>query len=405
MAKPINMPQVGQDLETAVILEWCVKENDVIKKGDIIAVVDSDKASFEVECYESGVVLKLLFEAGDEAKVLEPIAYIGEVGEVYEESGDTSYGSDSGSSAIPEPEVNNETSEHTPGKILTTPVVKRLAKENDIDLSEVKGTGPNRRIVKKDVLKIIEAKSSNSKNDDESKIDTKNLAENKDQVIPFTKMRQTIANRLLESKQKIPHFYLFLDVDVTDMLQWRQKKNSENKKENKISVNDILIAVAAKALRKYPKMNVHIEDTQLTIKQDINIGIAVSVEDGLLVPVLEKADEKSLNEITKMSKEFALSAQKGILKSSALGTFTISNLGMHSIDKFIPIINLPEACILGVGQVTQKLVPLLDSTYGIRNIFTLTLACDHRAIDGALGAQFLNEIKNILEEVGLPEIS
>ncbi len=299
MAKPINMPVVGQDIETAVISEWCVKENDTINKGDIIAVVDSDKASFEVEAFESGTVLKLLYEVGDEAKVLEPIAYIGEAGEEFEEFNSESKKSDSELETVETKEVekNVEQTKSTSGKIFATPVVKRMAKENNIDLGTVVGSGPNGRIVKEDILKIVESGSSENQDDNKSK-----SVSSKDEIVIYSKMRQTIANRLVESKQNIPHFYLFLDVDVTNMLQWRQEKNNSLEKETKISVNDILVMSVSKALVKYPKMNVHVEKTQLTIKSEINIGVAVSVEDGLIVPVIEKADKKSITEISKVSK-------------------------------------------------------------------------------------------------------
>lgn len=393
MAKPINMPQVGQDLETALISEWCIKENDLVEKGDIIAVVESDKASFEVEAFESGAILKLLYNEGDEAEVFKPIAYIGEPGEIINEA--------ENDAALSEPESSSELSdsevpaEKIDKRVLATPVVKRIAKEHNIDISSVTGSGPNGRILKEDILKIAEGDLTDSpKNGKKASI-----SKDGDQRIEFSKMRQKIANRLVESKQQIPHFYLFVDVDVTELFLWRQENNKAGENENKISVNDILLMSVAKTLRKFPGMNAHVSQTHLTLKSEINIGIAVSVEDGLIVPALEKADEKDIETICKESREIVESAQKGMLKSNAPTTFTISNLGMYSVNKFLPIINPPEAAILGIGKAEKKVVPMASNSIGVRDMLTLTLACDHRAVDGALASQFLEELKNYLEEV------
>ncbi|MCF6361594.1 MAG: 2-oxo acid dehydrogenase subunit E2, partial [Cyclobacteriaceae bacterium] len=296
MAKPINMPQVGQDLKTAIISEWCIKENDAVEKGDIIAVVESDKASFEVEAFESGTIIKLLFEEGDEAEVFKPIAYYGDPGETIDEAQSIE------SSIITESEPSNNGKETQTEKIskgiLATPVVKRIAKEHNIDILAVTGSGSNGRILKEDILKYAQGDSIDSQGNTRESVGTKNG----DQHIAFSKIRQKIASRLVESKQQIPHFYLFMDVDVTELLLWRQEKNKESKNDNKISVNDILIMSVAKTLRKFPQMNAHVSQTGLTIKSEINLGIAVSLEEGLIVPVLEHADGKEIEAISNESK-------------------------------------------------------------------------------------------------------
>ncbi len=390
------MPQVGQDLETAIISEWCIKENDEIEKGDIIAVVESDKASFEVEAFESGTILKLLFEEGDEAAVFKPIAYYGDPGDMVDEAGnsETSTELQSASSTDTQPEAEVPTEKIGKG-ILATPVVKRIAKEHNIDISSISGSGPNGRILKEDILNL--AKSNQTDSTENAKKSSSST--NGDQRIEYSKMRQKIANRLVESKQQIPHYYLFVDVDITDLLLWRLDKNKITDNGNKISINDILILSVAKTLKKFPQLNAHVSQDHLILKSDINIGIAVSLEDGLIVPVLENADEKEIEKISLESRKIVESARKGKLMSNAQGTFTISNLGMYAINKFIPIINPPEAAILGVGRAEKKVVPMASAGFGVRDVLTLTLSCDHRAVDGALGSQFLEELKNNLEAI------
>ena len=399
MATPVNMPQVGQDIEKAIITEWCVEENDTVKKGDIIAVVDSDKASFEVEAFESGTILKLLYEEGESAKVFEPIAYIGAPGEIIKDIDSLATDHSLGQSGKPtESLVQSEKTDNFQNiKILATPAVKRVARENNINLSTIKGSAPKGRILKEDILKEVnrlnEPQLSNPVVD--------NLNDSIEKVpgrVSFSKMRQKIADRLVESKQQVPHFYLFMDIDVTDVLDWRKKKNETVDSDLKVSINDILILSVARALRKYPQMNIHVSQTYISQQKDINIGIAVSLEDGLIVPVVEKADKKGIEEISKESKELVRTARNGLMKPSTPGTFTISNLGMYSVDKFIPIINAPEGAILGVGKPVKKVIPLDSGSTEVRDMLTLTLASDHRAIDGALAAQFLEEIKRILEK-------
>ena len=415
MAKAINMPQVGQDLETAIITEWCVEENDKVNKGDIIAVVDSDKASFEVEAFESGTILKLLYKEGESATVFKPIAYIGEPGESVEDLLMMTPASEIEKQDVSEDETTSpeENLITRPGKILATPAVKRVARENQIDLKTILGSGPEGRIMKEDVFKEIERLKGQGKGETEEKDSEKLTRKEKvmpqeqitteegDKLIEFTRMRNAIARQLVASKQEIPHFYLFLDADVTDILQWRVEKNRDMEENLKISINDLLIYHVARNLKKFPEMNVHVSNSHLVIKQDINIGIAVSVEDGLIVPVLENADKKDLKAIHAESRDIIESARNGRLSVTAQSTFTISNLGMYSIEKFIPIINPPEGAILGVGKAIKKVVPGENHTTEVRDILALSLACDHRAIDGAIASRFLEALKAALEEAVL----
>ncbi len=392
MAKPIIMPQVGQDIETGVIVEWCVKENDEIKKGDVVAIVESDKATFEVEAYESGTLLKILYKAGDDAKVLEPIAYIGQPGEKIEQEPQISTTAPPAGPTAEQKSENKIPQTAKPGASVS-PSAKRIARERQIDLAEIKGTGPGGRITKQDVL----AAAGAAIEEQPCASETANLAAG-DEEIPFSKMRKRIAQRLTHSKQTIPHFYLFLDVDMTAACRWRADYNK--KAQVKITFNDMIVKAAALALTKFRQLNAHMAEDKLILRKDINIGTAVAVDDGLIVPVVPNADQNDIEQISRISAENAEGAKKGLLKAQALGTFTVSNLGMYSINGFLPIINPPECAILGVGNIKKSAVVLEDGSIGAGDIMTLALASDHRTVDGTVAAQFLNTIKDNLENFG-----
>lgn len=401
MAKPIIMPQVGQDIDTAIISEWRIKENDRVKKGDIIAIVDSDKASFEVEAFESGTVLKILYEEGDEAKVFEPIAYIGEPGERLKEAKiDDKRTVETDNSQENQKDIELKVIRKS--KVFASPVARRIAKKYKIDLSKILGSGPGGRIIKRDVIAVIpNGREEEAVVREKEPVETPELTSisKKDLEIPFPKIRQKIADRLVQSKQTIPHFYLFRDIDMTAALAWRSAYNQTA--QTKVTVNDIIMKAVASALSKFPKMNAHVANNKLILRNNINIGVAVSVDNGLLVPVIANADQKDIQEISRISRKNAEGAKKGILKVQSSGTFTISNLGMYAINGFLPIINPPECAILGVGSIEKRVVPFENNCIGIRDMITLSLVCDHRAVDGTYAAQFLNTVKNQLENFTL----
>lgn len=429
MTTAINMPQVGQDIEFAKIIEWHVSEGDEVKEGDILATVESDKASFEVEIPEAGTVLQLLFKEGDEATVLKPIAYIGQKDEIFLDEKEK----------IPSPVGKNETKDKNssvneddskPKGLFSSPSARRIAKERNVDLSGIKGSGPNIRIVKKDVEAYIELKKSEKKISPVAKIITEeagiildsiqgtglggrvmkkdvvsSISPIKsailkeipgDQVVLFLKARKRTAERLCFSKLTIPHYYIFSEVDVTKTLKWRKTTNTNL--GIKISVNDIIIKSTAEALKKFPEMNSWVDDEKMLLKPEINIGIAVSTPTGLLVPVIPDADRLNLIEINNQSRKNTEDARQGIIHMDKPGTFTVSNLGMYGISRFLPIINPPECAILSVGAVEKKVVPK-DGEIIIIDSLTLGLACDHRAVDGAKASEFLICIKEIIENI------
>jgi len=218
-----------------------------------------------------------------------------------------------------------------------------------------------------------------------------------DVEIPFSAMRSRIAERLLLSKQTIPHFYLFRDVDCTALAARRAALNQ--RQENRISWNDLIVRAVALSLEKFNRLNAHVKNDRLVLKQDINVGIAVAVDDGLLVPVIEKANQKSLAEVAVFSRQVVEAARAGLQKAARPGTFTVSNLGTSGVDRFVPIINPPECAILGVGSIQKRPLAIGDGVF-VREMVTLCLACDHRAVDGAYAAEFLNALKARLEDPG-----
>lgn len=382
MAIPINMPQVGQDINTAKIIEWHVKEGDPVQEGDILATVESDKASFEVEAPADGFLIKILFAEGDEGEVFKPIAYIGEQNEdIKNEKGSEIKEITPAPQPVKDTEISTSPSDKNQ-KIRISPSAKRIAQAHQVDFIKITGSGPNGRIVKKDILKFVEKDISENTERDDSVIGEAS----KDGFIHFDKRRKVIASRLTQSKQQIPHFYLFKDIDVTAALRYKEKINREL--SIKISFNDLLIKAAAEALKKFPNLNAHVSDDGLVLKSFINIGVAVSVEGGLLVPLIANAGQLSLGQIAQVSKKISNDAKRGIV-NQAEGTFTVSNLGMFGISRFLAIINPPECAILSVGNIEKKVVPTDD---GIKSAdyVTLGLSCDHRAVDGVYAAGFLN---------------
>ena len=384
MATAVNMPQIGQDITKGVIREWFINEGDPVEEGAILATVESEKAAFEVEAMNSGTLIKILYRAGEEAAVFKPIAYIGEPGEKVPDI------QDDNPSAAEETHIEAEIVKPSPNtagsrKIFASPAVKRLAREHNLSLADIKGSGPEGRIIKRDLLPYLAGVSEQTENAPGPVVD---------KVIPFSPARQRMSRRLTESKKRIPHFYLTRQIDVSAMLAGRKKYNDEHR--DKVSINDMILYSVARSLREFPRLNAHVEDHQVILKGNINIGMAVIAEDGILVPVIPDTDRKSLGEISRYTKEMIEKAQQGIMPGSAPGTITISNLGMYGISEFQAIINPPESAILTVGNAEKRAVP---GDQGVRfaDYMAFGLACDHRAIDGAYGARFLESLAQKLE--------
>ncbi|MEQ9491381.1 MAG: dihydrolipoamide acetyltransferase family protein [Alphaproteobacteria bacterium] len=404
MAKSVLMPQVGQDLTEGVLVEWNVKIGDPVKKGDIVALVESEKASFEVEAFEDGTVTELLYKEGDLATVLEPILYLDgagdETGEAEEKPAPAA--NDSKPADAPEKATEPEKTAPTPATADTgakksgkssSPLARRLAQKHSLDIGKVTGTGPKGAVVKRDIEAAVASGAAASAPAAGAPAArpapaTLPMQQPEDREEPFNRMRQVIADRLLLSKQTIPHFYLRSEVDVTDLLIRRQAHLDMG--GEKVSFNDVIVHATALTLLEYPRMNAHVGTDKVVLKGSVNVGVAVSVDNGLVVPVIENTPYRSVVEISETIRDYAAAARRGMQKSVAPGTFSISNLGMFGVE-VQPIINPPEAGILGVGPIKRA---VCEHRGGIqmRDIMTLTLSGDHRAVDGAYGAQFLQAL-------------
>jgi pyruvate dehydrogenase E2 component (dihydrolipoamide acetyltransferase) len=372
------MPQVGQDIKTARIVEWLKQENDPVEKGEVLATVESDKAAFDVEAYTSGVLLKILYPEGHDAEVLTPIAYIGQPGENVPETAQFSPATDA-----PDAVVASPATAEPKDAVSASPSARRVARERGIPLANIVGTGLGGRITKEDVLAATAQAAAVPVSDGT--------------VIPFSTMRARIAERLTRSKQTIPHFYISMDVDMTDAMVWRRQFNEA--RQTRVTVTDMIVRATAMALSRHPNINAHVEPDKIFLQPAVNIGIAVAVADGLIVPVVADADKKGLVEVSAASRANAEAARAGHLKPQAIGGFTVTNLGTHAVETFVPVINPPEAAILAVGAVARKPAVVSDTVVA-RDMMTITLACDHRAVDGADAAQFLESIKKHLESPG-----
>jgi len=404
MAEVIRMPRLSDTMEEGVIVGWLKKEGDMIEPGDVLAEVETDKATMELDSYQEGVLLHIHVKEGP-VPVDSIIAILGEEGEDYEhllkeeEKEDvTEEKEEEKKEETPQPQ--KESAEGAPassktesGRIKASPLAKKIASEKGIDLQTITGTGDGGRIIKKDVEEAIEkGKSAPVTTPAASQISLG--AE--DQSIPVTQMRKVIAKRLGESKFTSPHFYVTVEIDMDNAIKARKTLNEGE--DDRISFNDMMIKAAAVTLRQHPIINSSWQDDQIVVNGNINIGVAVAVDEGLLVPVIRNADYKSLSQIRSEIVEMAGRARERKLQPEEMqgNTFTISNLGMFGVEEFTAIINPPDSAILAVGTIVEKPV-VKDGEIVIGNTMKVTLSCDHRVIDGALGAQFLQTLKSYLE--------
>ena len=419
MAEIIRMPKMSDTMEEGVIASWLKKVGDEIKSGDILAEVETDKATMELESYDDGTLLYIGVKDGDSVPVDGVIAIIGEKGEdVNEILKDV----DSDSSEVEEiKEIKEEStpiekveeikddnkeiviteptkivSELKDERVKASPLAKKLANEKGIDISNISGSGDGGRIIRKDIENYKNV--STSSNEPVKEITLPKIhSEESFEELPVTQMRKTISKRLAESKFSAPHFYLTMEVDMENCIEGRKKINESS--DIKISFNDIILKACAVALRKHPMVNSSFLTDKIRINHHVHIGVAVAVDEGLLVPVVRFADNKSLSHISAEVKSLAKRAKEKQLQPSDWegNTFTISNLGMFGISEFTAIINPNDSCILAVGGI--KNTPVVKKGEVVPgNIMKLTLSCDHRLVDGATGAAFLQTLKELIED-------
>ena len=417
MAEIVRMPKMSDTMTEGVVAKWHKKVGDPVKSGELVAEIETDKATMEFESYQEGVLLYRGVEEGKAAPVDGILAILGKAGEDYK----SLLATETAKSAAPAPvaevkpvpaaEVKKEVASvatptpapaaaaksapvvnsNTDDRTKASPLARRLANEKGVDLSKVMGSGNDGRIMKRDIDWFKPGMSVQSAGAFSNAITEESFDE-----VAVSQMRKTIAKRLAESKFTAPHFYLTIEVDMDNTISARESINAVT--GSKVSFNDFVIKAVAASLRQHPKINSSWLGDKIRINHHVHIGVAVAVEDGLLVPVVRFADSKSLREINAEVKAFAQKAKDKKLQPSDWegNTFTISNLGMYGIEEFTAIINPPDACILAIGGIQQR--PVVKNNQVVAgNVMKVTLSCDHRVVDGVSGSEFLRTFKGLLE--------
>jgi pyruvate dehydrogenase E2 component (dihydrolipoamide acetyltransferase) len=416
MSVNILMPALSPTMEEGTLSKWLVKEGDIVTSGDLIAEIETDKATMEVESIDDGTIGKILVREGQEAvKVNEPIAILLLDGENLsdikrikkvpaiesvqeteniESKEKLNFSSNKTSKIDLDTNINIENFKKNETRIFVSPLAKRIAKQRDIDLSLINGSGPNGRILKTDIENF-----NNNKNLLKNKITTNN---SNSELIKNSSMRKTIAERLVQSKNEAPHFYLSLDCNIDQLLKIRSMINLKSNDKYKISVNDMIIKAASSSLIKVPKANASWENENTRYFNNTDISVAVAIDGGLITPIIKDVQSKGLLEISEDMKLLANKAKDGKLLPEEYvgGSFSISNLGMYGIKEFSAVINPPQGAILAVGSGEKRPIVLNDQLT-IASIMTVTLSCDHRVVDGAVGAQFLSVFKDFIENPSL----
>jgi len=408
MATDVSLPRLGQGMEAGTIVRWLKSEGDQVEKGEPLYELDTDKVTQEVEAEASGVLLKILAGEGEEIEVGKRIAVIGEQGEDVEaeaeaevevevEEDEQEEGSPGAAreeerergreaAADEEPAADGAQPSRVNGRIKASPLARRIARERNIDLSSLTGTGPEGRIVAEDVERAAATPAHA----------TVGAAPLEAEVVPLTSIRRTIARRLTKAWEA-PAFQISMSADMT-----RAQALRERLRDQKVTVTDVLTKLAAIALLRHREVNAHFADDELRIFPSAHVGLAVATERGLVVPVIKEAERKSLVQLAIERGQLVERARDAKLTQEDLegGTFTISNLGMYGVEIFTAVLNPPQAAILAVGAIEEKPV-VEDGEVVARPLMAMTLTCDHRAVDGAKASEFLRELKTLLEEPGL----
>ena len=405
----VRMPKLSDTMTDGVVAKWHKKVGDKVKSGELLADIETDKATMEFESFQEGILLHIGVEAGKSVPVDSILAILGKGGE--DVSAIIAAEKNKGSNAVvnvaaPAAEVKQEVKTQTTtsvqntshsnndGRLKISPLAKKLADEKGIAINAIQGSGDGGRIVKRDVDNYVP--TANASKGSSASVNTFALGTESFTDEPASQMRKTIARRLLESKNGAPHFYLTIEIDMDNAIASRVAIN--NLPDTKVSFNDMVLKACASALRKHPRVNSSWMVDKIRVNHHIHIGVAVAVEDGLLVPVVRFADQLSLSQISAQVKDLGKRAKDKKLQPTDWegNTFTISNLGMFGIDEFTSIINSPESCILSVGAIKQ--VPVVKNNQVVPgNVMKVTLACDHRSVDGATGAAFLQTLKQMIE--------
>jgi len=375
----VVMPRLSLTMKEGTVVQWFKKEGEIVQKGEPLVEVLSEKVTYDIEASESGVLRRILAGDGSDVPVDQVIGIIAAADEpITEEDISTPPAPrqriEEDTRAVPKPDMARE-------RVPASPAAKRLAKELGVDLTQVRGTDPEGRIVEDDVRRFAEQSA---------------LRLRVKEIVPLTGIRKTTAERLTLSARTAPHSTIVMEVDLTNAARLHR--------ETQLSYTEMLTKSVAKALREHPALNATLDGEQIKVFEDVNVGVAVTTENGLVVPVIRNADEKSLSEISSVLKELVEKARQGKLtrEDVTAGTFTITNLGMYDVDVFFPIINPPETAILGVGRVVEKPVAV-NGQVTIKPLMQLSLVYDHRIVDGAPAARFLQTVKQILESISFKD--
>lgn len=403
MAKEVLMPKLGMTMETGTIMQWLVQEGDAVSQGDVLLEVMTDKINIEVEAYESGTLLKTYYQEGDVVPVNQVIAYIGEEGEevpdqppALEAEGDTKPQEETPVDKEEQPQAATQpTTVAKNEKPRATPAARKWAREHDLSLYEIQGSGPRGRIHVEDVRRHLEQQ----KRQPVARVEPTTPKQPAKRTT-LSGMRKTIAERMQQSWTQVPHVTLHVEADVQKLIEMRKELLPlvEKKTGLRLSYTELILKATGIALREHPSVNVTFEGNEIVARNEVNIGLAVSQEQGLLVPVIHHVDQLGLAELTEKSKQVAKEARQGRLSPDALagGTFTVSNLGMYAVDQFTPIVNQPQTAILGVGRIRERAIGV-DGELCLRPLMSLSLSFDHRVIDGAPAADFLTTLVTLLE--------
>jgi pyruvate dehydrogenase E2 component (dihydrolipoamide acetyltransferase) len=418
MAKDILMPMLSPSMTEGTLVRWIKKEGDAVKSGDVLAEVETDKATMDLEAFDAGILRKILVQDGEKVAVNAKVGIIGTKDEKIDESAPAAP-----KSAAPAKEEAPPVSKEEPpaaapapakaaappipvatgGRLKASPLARKIAQEKQVDLASLSGSGPGGRIVKSDVLNAP-VNGRGSSGGGSSLVPRGPIAPEGRQKL--STMRSVIAKRLLESKTQIPHFYLEIEIDAKPMLELRAQLNEtlgKLKPPVKLSLNDFVLKAAAEAVRRVPAVNASFDGDAIKQHPEVQLSFAVAIAEGLITPIVREAQNKSLIQISGEAKGLAAKAKEGKLKPEEFqgGTFTVSNLGMLGIDSFYAIINPPQAAILAVGNIVKKPVVGPNDEIVVGHRQSLTLSCDHRVVDGAVGAAYLKELRELLEKPAL----
>jgi pyruvate dehydrogenase E2 component (dihydrolipoamide acetyltransferase) len=399
----VIMPKMGDGMEEGTLLEWLKKDGDAVKSGEVIGNIQTDKATLELESPATGILTGIILEAGNAVPVGRPIALILKAGE------SIPAGWGSGSATAPAAAAAAPVAEAAPAaetvvapeapasdtRIKASPLARKVAADKGVDLAQIQGTGPGGRITEKDVLAAQPTTATPVAAP--AAVAAPVVASAEDQVVKLPRLRQITAKRTTDSKQQVPHFYVTVEVDVEAIGELRAMFEREG--SGKVSVNDFVIKACALALRDMPEVNAVYQGDQITIHGGVHVGMAVAIADGLTVPVIKNADQLSLRQISARSKELAKKARENKLALDELSgsTFSISNMGMLDVDNFLAIINQPNSAIIAIASARKKVVVNDQDEIEVRSRMNISGSFDHRALDGAVGAKFINVVKAYLE--------